>query len=350
MPQVLMLVSDWADAQLRADVAATHRPCPEYLRLERDHGVEVLDWSRLGGRRPRRSARQSLRHVLAALQRLKGVDVLFSDGEHVGIPLALAMMVMSPRRAIPHLMIGHHLTTRSKRALLRFSRAHRSITRIVVHSRCQLERAEQQLSIPASRIAFVPYFADTDFWQPLPLPEEDLIVSAGQEHRDYLTLARACAGFSERVFVARGSTYSPHAASSTPEERAGHLEFGFTDQRSLRRWYSRAAVVVVPLLSNDFQAGVTTLLEAMAMAKPVIVSATAGQRDIVEDGFTGMTVPPEDAGELRRAIRHLMTHSEERTRLGRNARRAVQERFNLSVYAGRLAEHLRVMAEGRPAA
>jgi hypothetical protein len=48
--KTLMLVSQWAGSQLRADVAAGLRPCPEFLRLEAEHGVELLDWSRLPGR------------------------------------------------------------------------------------------------------------------------------------------------------------------------------------------------------------------------------------------------------------------------------------------------------------
>ena len=84
-----MLVSARADAGLRDDVREGRRPCPEYLRLEERHGVELLDWSRLGPGAAGRTARLSMSHAAAALRRLGGLDAVFSDGEHVGVPLAL---------------------------------------------------------------------------------------------------------------------------------------------------------------------------------------------------------------------------------------------------------------------
>jgi glycosyltransferase involved in cell wall biosynthesis len=106
---------------------------------------------------------------------------------------------------------------------------------------------------------------------------------------------------------------------------------------ALRDWYARAAIVVVPLLPNDFQAGVTTLLEAMAMGKAVVVSATEGQRDIVVDGQTGILVPPGDEASLRDVLRRLLADPAERARLGQNARCAVIEQFSLDRYAYALA-------------
>ena len=72
------------------------------------------------------------------------------------------------------------------------------------------------------------------------------------------------------------------------------------------------AIVVVPLDDIDFQAGVTTILEAMAMAKPVIVTHSLGQTDVVEDRRTATrgaqprvapAEPGADAGRDGRAWR-----------------------------------------------
>ncbi len=343
--RALMLVSDWVDNALRADVAAGRRPCPEYLYLERDHGVEIFDWSRLGGTRRGRSVGQSLHHVAVALQRVRDFDVVFSDGEHLGIPLALAMRASRVTR--PHLVIGHHLTTRAKRLLfrlLRWERPMTQMTRILVHSRQQLERARQQLRVAPQQVAFVPYSVDVEFWQPLPTTEESLIVSAGQDHRDYLTLAQACGGLGERVFVARGSRHSPRASARMPDSWPDNFETGFVDYQALRSWYARAQVVAIPLVPTDFQAGVTTLLESMAMGKATVVSGTNGQADIVEDGVSGILVAPGDAGDLRRAVRYLIQHPRDRARLARNARGAVCAAYDLRRYAASLAQHLNELA------
>ena len=61
-------------------------------------------------------------------------------------------------------------------------------------------------------------------------------------------------------------------------------------------------------------------LEAAAAGKPAIVSAIGGLTDVVEDGETGILVPPGDVGVLRAALRRLFDDAELRQRLGAAAR------------------------------
>jgi glycosyltransferase involved in cell wall biosynthesis len=334
----LMLVSAAADARLRREVADGVRPRPEYLVLESDYEVELLDWSRLPGSRRGRSGWRSAVHVAAALRALDHHEVVFSDGEHVGIPMALALRAL--RITTPHLVLGHHLTTRRKAPLIRNLGAHQGMTRILVHSSRQRELAHLELGIPATKLDYVPYYADAEFWCPTGAVEERLVVAAGREHRDYATMAAACGGVKASVFVAAGSIHSPAASSHDPVEWPATFEHGFADFRKLRDLYARASVVVVPLVETDFQAGVTTVLEAMAMGKAVVVTATRGQSGVVHDGLTGITVPPGNAAELRDAVEYLLENPAERRRLGWAAREAVIDRYSVEAYAARLAGHL----------
>jgi glycosyltransferase involved in cell wall biosynthesis len=256
------------------------------------------------------------------------------------------MLLKSRSRRKPHLMVAHHVTTHVKRSVFALFRPQRGISRILLHSRRQVEAVERELGLPRAQLAFVPYFADTGFWSPRDIAEEAIVVTAGREHRDYATLAEACASIPERVVVAAGSFHSPDAPWRAPASWPRNFELlKMLDRVALRELYARAAVVVVPVLPTDFQAGVTTLLEAMSMGKAVIVSATEGQRDIVEDGETGVLVTPGDASELRRSVRRLIDNPDERKRLGGNARRAAETRFSLDVYASTLAGHLGELAK-----
>ncbi len=113
----LMLLSDRADARRRGELRDGRRPTPEYLLLDERHEVELLDWSQLGSWARGRSPGVSLAHVAVAPRRLAAYDAVFSDDEHVGVPLAVAMR--APGGTRPHLMLGHHLTTSAKRAVFR---------------------------------------------------------------------------------------------------------------------------------------------------------------------------------------------------------------------------------------
>lgn len=309
---------------------------PEFLTLERDYGVRLLDWSRLKIE-PGRSARRSIRHAAAGLRAAASADAVFSDGEHVGIPLGIAMETIGPRR--PHVILGHHLTSRSKPLMLRWLR-HMGISRVLVHSRAQLKAAVENLGFTSASAAFVPYYADAQFWRPQPVTRERLIVSAGREHRDYATLAAAVSGLPVHTVIAAGSLYSPSAPCRLPAMMPANVSFAPRSPRELRELYAQAEVVVVPLIPNDFQAGVTTILEAMAMAKPVVVTATDGQRDVVVDGETGLLVPAHDAQALRAQLQRLLANPAECSRLGANARAAVLAQFDLPIYAAALYRHL----------
>lgn len=70
------------------------------------------------------------------------------------------------------------------------------------------------------------------------------------------------------------------------------------------------------------------LLEAMASGLAVIGTTTGGSPEVLRDGENALTFPPDDAPELAHHVRRLFDPAL-RARLGREARRDVQERFTL---------------------
>ena len=82
-------------------------------------------------------------------------------------------------------------------------------------------------------------------------------------------------------------------------------------------YYERAAVVCVPSRREGY--GVVAR-EAMAHGRPVVATAVGGLVDAVEDGVTGLLVPPDDAAALREAIERLLGDADLRARLGAAAR------------------------------
>jgi len=80
------------------------------------------------------------------------------------------------------------------------------------------------------------------------------------------------------------------------------------------------------------------------MGKAVVATRTAGQTDVITDGENGLLVAPGDVGGWRLAITRLRDDSALRERLGRNARRWVEENATLDRWAARLAEAVSVAA------
>ncbi len=89
------------------------------------------------------------------------------------------------------------------------------------------------------------------------------------------------------------------------------------------------------------------LIEAGAAAKPCVVTDTTGVREVVEDGRTGFVVPVGDHGALADRVVRLLTDPPLRQRLGQQARRRVEERFNPAVQAERTMEVYRQVLRRR---
>lgn len=87
--------------------------------------------------------------------------------------------------------------------------------------------------------------------------------------------------------------------------------------------------VTVSVLPSITEGLSNTLLESMAAGRAVVATRVGGTPEVVEDGVTGLLVPPNDAGALAGAVRRLLEDAELRERLGRAARRLVLERFSI---------------------
>ena len=86
------------------------------------------------------------------------------------------------------------------------------------------------------------------------------------------------------------------------------------------------------------------LLEAAAAGTPVVSTKVTGVVDIIEDGLTGLLVPPGDAPALARAVGRLLDEPETAARMARAAQHLVREQFDNSVYLARLGEMIESMA------
>jgi glycosyltransferase involved in cell wall biosynthesis len=93
-----------------------------------------------------------------------------------------------------------------------------------------------------------------------------------------------------------------------------------------------------------------SLIEAMAVATPVVVSPVGGVTDAVVDGQTGMVVAIDDAAPLVGALRALEADPRLRSRLGRAGREAARSKFRQEVVIERLTALYETLAARRPRA
>ncbi|HSL84680.1 MAG TPA: glycosyltransferase [Thermoanaerobaculia bacterium] len=115
-------------------------------------------------------------------------------------------------------------------------------------------------------------------------------------------------------------------------------------RRDVPALLAAADLFVLPTRDDAFP---TVLLEAQAAGVAVVASRAGGVPEIVEDGATGVLVPPGDPAALARAVSALLADPAARRRLAEAGRRRTEERFSADAWLARLdAVYSQVL--GRP--
>ncbi len=104
------------------------------------------------------------------------------------------------------------------------------------------------------------------------------------------------------------------------------------------------ALVTLPSYSEGFS---RTLMEAMAVGKPVVCTPVGAHREYIADRVNGLVVPPGEVAALAKAIVTLLADRPLRQAIGQNNRRYVREKFEIGIVAKTLGEFLSEAAHAK---
>jgi glycosyltransferase involved in cell wall biosynthesis len=358
MKNVLLTVSGNIAPDIAEQIVQGKRPMADYVAMARAFDADLLDY---------RQARQNAGWFGRLLDKIGGGNlllawtcfrlrqkyaVLFTDGEQVGIPLALFYKFLGFGPRARHLMIAHILSVPKKMMLFDRLGIARHIDLFFPYATWQKRFIETRWKVPAERVIFTPFMVDANFFTPnlaqgdskLPLPADPtipVICAVGLEFRDYPTLIQAVKGLPVHLVIAAASPWSKRADTTAQQELPANVSVQRFTQYELRNLYAASRFSVMPLFNVNFQAGVTAILESMSMERAVICSRTPGQTDVVVEGETGRYVPPEDPAALRQAIQEMLDQPELCADMGRKARQRILDEMSLECYVKRLAVYTR---------
>jgi glycosyltransferase involved in cell wall biosynthesis len=116
-------------------------------------------------------------------------------------------------------------------------------------------------------------------------------------------------------------------------------KLGIGEQVNFAGWRSDVpqlmAAMDVFVMPSLFEGGPTTVLEAMAMGKPVVATRVGMVPEVVDDGRTGLVVDPGNARALADAVSLLLADDELRTSLGKRAREHAVHHFSIDLMVER---------------
>lgn len=112
---------------------------------------------------------------------------------------------------------------------------------------------------------------------------------------------------------------------------AGNITvWGHRSAADIAKFYEDASMVVVPSICPDNLP--TVCIEAMATGRPVIASRTGGLPELIDNGATGLLVPPSDASALADSIHMLFDDPALMAQMGLSGRKKAEHEFSINLY------------------
>ena len=207
---------------------------------------------------------------------------------------------------------------------------------IVAPSKFMLSRMFKN-GIPSQKLRYIPN--GVAYQNVAPVYEGSYVLYVGRlsHEKGVRTLLEACAGSSLPVKIVGDGPEKEALQEWVRDTGAGHISFlGYERGGKLRETMAGAAIVVVP--SECYENASMVVLEAMACGKPVIASRMGGNPEQVEEGESGLLFEAGNVENLRHEIETLAADPERLRRMGRAARRRVEQHFSLDYHCVQLTE------------
>ena len=277
--------------------------------------------------------------VLASLRGANASDVIFSTVDTVGIPLILLRTVGVVRRPIVYTAVGlpeRLVQLRGKRVRRLYRSALLRSRAIVTYAESEAEWLRDWLGT-RSPVVFIPFGVDVDGFEPRPDVHQDIdVVSVGADpRRDFQLLLTVAARRPELRFRIVASRDLARGLGPLPDNVALETDIPL-DQ--VRDRLARGRVVALPVRENTYSGATTTLLQAMAMAKPVVASRTDAIATGygLEDNVNCRLVPPGDAHAFELTLLEVLAGADATAALGTRARETVERSLSWERYTNAL--------------
>jgi glycosyltransferase involved in cell wall biosynthesis len=299
-----------------------------------DPRVEVFTFEKPRLRHPLSQIAMS-RNIVRAVRAFEA-DVVHLQQGHLWFNWALPVLGHAPLVLTIHDPRRHMGDRDSKTPQWVNERGFRRADRVIVHAEVLKREVVDGFDIPPERVHVVPLaMIDGPHRHP-----SDAITGRGGVKRvlffgriwpykglEYLIAAEpaitAAVPDVEIVIAGGGEAFERYEQLMVHRDRF-RVEHGFVDFGRRDALFEEASVVVLPHVEAT-QSGLVPL--SLRHGKPVVATTVGGIPEFVDDGKTGLLVPPRDSGALAAAINRVLTDDALRAEMEINARRMYETRF-----------------------
>jgi glycosyltransferase involved in cell wall biosynthesis len=281
--------------------------------------------------------------AFASLRTANRTDVVFATADSLALPLLLLKRAGLLRPPVVYTPIGLPERLDQVRRRRLYARVLRRAHTIVTYSRAEADRLHEWIG--TEDVVFIPFGVDTEAFSPSDTkPDLDVVAIGADPRRDFDLLKAIAARHPELTFRIVATKDQISALGVLPKHVATESDIPLEDVRDR---LSRARVVALPVRANSYSGATTVLLQAMALARPVVVSRTEAIADGygLEDGVNCRLVEPGEVEAFEQALLEVLADP---GGLGGKARQTVERNFAWQRYIDALWDILSRAWEREP--
>ena len=174
-------------------------------------------------------------------------------------------------------------------------------------------------------------------------PAKPFFLASGKTGRDYVTLVKAAYTLQADIRIIGPIEQRPSVlpknikwinTSTDPPDKA-------VNYNTLRKWYAQCVGVCIPLSGDaDDTCGYTNMLEAMAMAKPVLMTRSGSLHINPEQRGFGKLVNPKDSRDWQSSMIKILNNRQDYIKKGKEGRKIAEKEFSIENFNIRLIDFL----------
>lgn len=169
-------------------------------------------------------------------------------------------------------------------------------------------------------------------------------LTAGRTYRDYETLTTAFESLDcqLKIYCTKDSAPINRALAKNIKVFYHPQKLYFLSHAEIFAEHKRAYAVAIPLDINPRKVsytmiGLTSLLDALALGKAVIMTKYDHINIDIEKEGIGLWVKPGDVAGWRKAVSYLLEHPNETQEMGKRARLLCEQKYNLDLFSQEIA-------------
>jgi len=241
--------------------------------------------------------------------------------------------------------ILHYTPSITNKNKLYIKSIYKTFNKVYFHSPRNMEECIKLNIIHRSQAEILQWGTDLSYLDSLKQDEKgkESFISTGLENRDYKTLIEAFLSTPPHLHL----DIYVHTQNLIKEEKAENIHIYHIPPENSNQYYTalktkEAQCVVVPINRTGLKycCGHTSIVEAMALSKPIIVTDNPYHPIDVEKEAIGIKVKPHDMESWKQAIFYASTHQKEMIDMGKRGRMLAESVYNINHCAEQIYAYL----------